>query len=71
MKGQSRARRTARRQPSRLVSRHRQCRGRSRRRSWWVRAIGAFTVHNAEFDIGLMLAFRIVGYVFKKLDYPL
>jgi putative tricarboxylic transport membrane protein len=34
-------------------------------------AIGAFTVHNAEFDIWLMLAFGIVGYVFKKLDYPL
>ena len=36
-----------------------------------VCAIGAFTVHNAEFDIWLMLAFGIVGYVFKKLDYPL
>jgi TctA family transporter len=34
-------------------------------------AIGAFTVHNASFDIWLMLAFGIVGYVFKKLDYPL
>ena len=34
-------------------------------------AIGAFTVHNAEFDIWLMLAFGVVGYVFKKLDYPL
>ena len=34
-------------------------------------AIGAFTVHNAAFDIWLMLAFGIVGYVFKKLDYPL
>ena len=36
-----------------------------------VCAIGAFTVHNAQFDIWLMLAFGIVGYVFKKLDYPL
>jgi putative tricarboxylic transport membrane protein len=36
-----------------------------------VCAIGAFTVHNAEFDIWLMLAFGILGYVFKKLDYPL
>jgi putative tricarboxylic transport membrane protein len=36
-----------------------------------VCAIGAFTVHNASFDIWLMLAFGIVGYVFKKLDYPL
>jgi putative tricarboxylic transport membrane protein len=34
-------------------------------------AIGAFTVHNAQFDIWLMLIFGIVGYVFKKLDYPL
>ena len=34
-------------------------------------AIGAFTVHNAQFDIWLMLIFGIVGYIFKKLDYPL
>jgi putative tricarboxylic transport membrane protein len=34
-------------------------------------AIGAYTVHNAMFDIWLMLAFGVVGYVFKKLDYPL
>jgi putative tricarboxylic transport membrane protein len=34
-------------------------------------AIGAYTVHNAMFDIWLMLLFGIVGYVFKKLDYPL
>jgi TctA family transporter len=34
-------------------------------------AIGAFTVHNAQFDIWLMLIFGIIGYVFKKLDYPL
>jgi putative tricarboxylic transport membrane protein len=34
-----------------------------------VCAIGAYTVHNAQFDIWLMLAFGIVGYVFKKLDY--
>ena len=34
-------------------------------------AIGAFTVHNAMLDIALMLGFGIVGYVFKKLDYPL
>jgi TctA family transporter len=36
-----------------------------------VCAIGAFTVHNATFDIVLMLVFGIVGYVLKKLDYPL
>lgn len=34
-------------------------------------AIGAFTVHNAMFDIWLMLLFGVLGYVFKKLDYPL
>ena len=34
-------------------------------------AIGAFTVANAYFDILLMLVFGVVGYVFKKLDYPL
>jgi putative tricarboxylic transport membrane protein len=34
-------------------------------------AIGAFTVHNAMLDIWLMLIFGVIGYVFKKLDYPL
>jgi putative tricarboxylic transport membrane protein len=34
-------------------------------------AIGAYTVHNAMLDIWLMLVFGVVGYVFKKLDYPL
>ncbi len=34
-------------------------------------AIGAYTVHNAMLDIWLMLLFGIIGYVFKKLDYPL
>ena len=34
-------------------------------------AVGAYTVHNAMLDIWLMLAFGVVGYVFKKLDYPL
>jgi putative tricarboxylic transport membrane protein len=34
-------------------------------------AIGAFTGHNAMFDIWLMLLFGVIGYVFKKLDYPL
>ncbi|MGN6389708.1 MAG: tripartite tricarboxylate transporter permease, partial [Burkholderiaceae bacterium] len=36
-----------------------------------VCAIGAYTVHNSTFDIWLMLIFGVVGYVFKKLDYPL
>jgi putative tricarboxylic transport membrane protein len=34
-------------------------------------AIGAYTVHNAMLDIWLMMIFGVVGYAFKKLDYPL
>jgi putative tricarboxylic transport membrane protein len=34
-------------------------------------AIGAYTVHGAMLDVWLMLVFGVVGYVFKKLDYPL
>ncbi len=34
-------------------------------------AIGAYTVHSSMFDVWLMLIFGVVGYVFKKLDYPL
>ena len=34
-------------------------------------AIGAYTVHNSMFDVWLMMIFGIMGYVFKKLDYPL
>jgi putative tricarboxylic transport membrane protein len=34
-------------------------------------AIGAYTVHTSMFDVWLMLVFGVVGYVFKKLDYPL
>jgi putative tricarboxylic transport membrane protein len=34
-------------------------------------AIGAYTVHNAMLDIWLMLLFGVIGYAFKKLDYPL
>ena len=33
--------------------------------------IGAYTVHTSVFDIWLMLFFGVVGYVFKKLDYPM
>src|SRR3546814_4665475 len=29
-------------------------------------AVGAYTIHNAVFDIWLMLLFGVVGYVFKK-----
>jgi putative tricarboxylic transport membrane protein len=34
-------------------------------------AIGAYTVHNAMLDIWFMMLFGLIGYVFKKLDYPL
>ncbi len=34
-------------------------------------AIGAYAIQNAMFDIWLMLGFGVLGYVFKKLDYPL
>ncbi len=34
-------------------------------------AIGAYTVHNAMLDIWFMLLFGAIGYLFKKLDYPL
>lgn len=34
-------------------------------------AVGAYTVHNALLDMSLMLVFGVVGYVFKKLQYPL
>jgi putative tricarboxylic transport membrane protein len=36
-----------------------------------VCAIGAYAVNNAMIDIWYMLIFGVVGYVFKKLDYPL
>ncbi len=34
-------------------------------------AIGAYSVHSAMLDIWLMMIFGVVGYLFKKLDYPL
>jgi putative tricarboxylic transport membrane protein len=33
-------------------------------------AIGAYTVNNAMFDIWLMLIFGVMGYLFRKLAYP-
>jgi putative tricarboxylic transport membrane protein len=36
-----------------------------------VCAVGAYTVHNALLDVVLMLVFGVLGYLFKKLDYPL
>jgi putative tricarboxylic transport membrane protein len=34
-------------------------------------AIGAYTVHNSMFDVWMMMLFGILGYIFKKLQYPL
>ena len=34
-------------------------------------AIGAYSVHGSMFDVWLMMIFGVMGYVFKKLDYPL
>ena len=34
-------------------------------------AVGAYTVHNALLDLSVMLIFGLVGYAFKKLNYPL
>lgn len=34
-------------------------------------AVGAYTVHNAFMDIAVMLVFGVLGYIFKKLSYPL
>src|SRR5262249_59334827 len=35
-----------------------------------VCAIGSYAVHNSMIDIWYMLIFGVIGYVFKKLDYP-
>jgi putative tricarboxylic transport membrane protein len=34
-------------------------------------AIGSFTVKNAIFDVWMMVVFGMLGYFFKKLQYPL
>jgi len=34
-------------------------------------AIGAYTVHNNNFDVIMMLVFGVAGYFFKKCNYPL
>jgi putative tricarboxylic transport membrane protein len=34
-------------------------------------AIGAYTVHSSMFDVWLMMGFGVMGYLFKKLKYPL
>ena len=33
--------------------------------------VGAYSLDNSVWDVGVMLAFGIVGYLFKKLDIPL
>ncbi|MCY7314508.1 MAG: tripartite tricarboxylate transporter permease [Rubrivivax sp.] len=34
-------------------------------------AIGAYTVHSSLFDVATMLVFGVLGYLFKKLRYPM
>ena len=34
-------------------------------------AIGAYTVHSSMFDVVMMMVFGVMGYLFKKLKYPL
>jgi putative tricarboxylic transport membrane protein len=34
-------------------------------------AVGAYTVNNNMFDVWMMLAFGVLGYVLQKLNYPL
>ncbi|MGI5834924.1 MAG: tripartite tricarboxylate transporter permease [Chloroflexota bacterium] len=33
--------------------------------------IGAYSIDNSVFDIGTMVLFGVLGYIFKKLDFPL
>ena len=33
-------------------------------------AVGSFAIRNSIFDVGVALAFGVVGYVFSRLDYP-
>jgi len=32
--------------------------------------IGAYSINNNPFDVWMMMLFGVIGYVFKKLDYP-
>jgi putative tricarboxylic transport membrane protein len=36
-----------------------------------VCAVGAYSVSNSYLDVLLMLGFGVIGYLFKKLSYPL
>jgi len=33
--------------------------------------LGAYSLNNSVFDIGVMTAFGVVGYMFRKLDIPM
>jgi TctA family transporter len=37
----------------------------------YVCAIGSFAVNNSTTDIWYMMIFGLIGYVFRKLDYPI
>jgi putative tricarboxylic transport membrane protein len=37
----------------------------------YICAVGSYAVNNSTTDIWYMMLFGIVGYVFKKLDYPI
>jgi len=37
----------------------------------FICAVGAYTVHSSIFDVVMMLVFGVLGYLFKKLRYPL
>ncbi len=34
-------------------------------------AVGAYTLNNRTFDVGVMVVFGVMGYIFKKLEFPL
>lgn len=36
-----------------------------------ISSLGAYSISNSLFDVGVMMAFGILGYVFKKVDIPL
>ena len=36
-----------------------------------IAVLGAYSIKNSVFDIGVMLAFGLLGYLLKKLDIPL
>ncbi|WP_126424645.1 tripartite tricarboxylate transporter permease [Brevibacillus marinus] len=36
-----------------------------------VAVVGAYSVNNSMFDVGVMIVFGVVGYVLKKVDIPL